>query len=843
VWVVLAQPDALAEPGVALTTARARSTALRGIHYRIELDIPASVQQRVTGRSQIRFTIDAPRDLIVDFVAADVVRTAGVNGREASISIAAEHLLIPAAYLRQGENEAEFEFACGDQALHRQPDCLYSLFVPAKARYAFPCFDQPDLKAAFTLVLNIPSGWSAVSNAPLDRAEAGAGQTRLEFRETEAIPTYLFAFAAGVFHVEQGVRAGRRLEVWHREQDLGSVQRNLDAILDLHGDALSWLEGYTDVQYPFSQFSIVLLPSFQFSGMEHPGAIFYNAERLLLPASASEHDYVRRTALIAHETAHIWFGDLVTMRWFDDVWVKEVFANFMAEKIVAERYPQQDHQLRFFLANYPSAYAVDRSAGSNPIRQPLENLVDAGRLYGPIIYLKAPIVFRQLERQIGPHTFRDAVRRFLRDYRFSNASWAELLPYFEAGGLYSLRQWSDAWISEAGRPMVTAEWQVDPVTPAVDVSLRATDPSGNNRTWPQQLEVAIGYRDHVTTQLVELHEFTRLSSTQAQAPDFVLAGGGGVGYGEFPLDPASREWLVAQVESIPDRLTRGVAWVTLWDELLEGRVLAVDLMEAARRTLERERDRQIIDLVLGIAARAFWMFLSASERETAAPVLETCLARRLQQSDDPRESAAWFSALREVTLTPAGCLWLEAVWARTAPAGSLELGESDEIALACELAVRSVAGWFEILEAQQRRIEDPERLARFSFLRPALAADEPERHEAFSRLHDPRWRTREPWVLTSLQYLNHPLRQAHARRFIQPGLELLPQIARTGDIFFPSRWAETLLSGHSSPAAALIVDGCLAEAHLAGRLRNVVLIAADVLFRAARIRRRPAPGR
>src|SRR6185503_9960126 len=183
--------------------------------------------------------------------------------------------------------------------------------------------------------------------------------------------------------------------------------------------------------YPFGKFDFVLVPSFQFGGMEHPGSIFYNASSLLLDPSATINQQLGRASLIAHETAHMWFGDLVTMRWFNDVWMKEVFANFMAAKIVNPSFPQINHELRFLYAHYPGAYDVDRTAGTNAIRQPLDNLNEAGTLYGAIIYLKAPIVMRQLERIVGEEKFRDGLRRYLDQNRFANATWADLISLLD----------------------------------------------------------------------------------------------------------------------------------------------------------------------------------------------------------------------------------------------------------------------------------------------------------------------------------------------------------------------------------------------------------------------------
>lgn len=785
----------------------------------------------------VRFTTAASQDVIFDFApAVTSLRGTRVNGVLATPRLTAEHIVIPADLTRTGENVVAFDFISGDAALNRQPDFLYSLFVPAKARFAFPCFDQPDLKARFTLTLIVPAHWAAVSNTPIDSDITGGAERRVRFRETELLPTYLLAFAAGTLAVERGRRDGRTFQIWHREQDRELIERNVEATLDLHAHAVSWLESYTGIPYPFSQFDIVLVPSFQFSGMEHPGAIFYNAGRILLESSASEHDYLTRASLIAHETAHIWFGDLVTMRWFDDVWLKEVLANFVAEKVVADVFPAENHDLRFFFANYPLAYAVDRTEGANAIRQPLGNLADAGQLYGPIIYLKAPIVFRQLELMLGEMRFRDGVRRFLHAHRFGNASWDDLLMSLAPHSDPDLREWCAAWTDEAGRPTVSVETSVDADGRLVALSCHVTDPSGHGRIWPQSIRVALGWRDRIEHVPVTLREATMRVPIASERPSYVLAGGGGLGYAHCPLDHESRTWLVEHVEDVPDALTRGVAWEALWDELLEGSIPAHAWLETSIRALARETGGQNIERLLAIVARAFWLFLSVTERDVVAPFLEACLAERLRNAQTTAERSSWFKALRQVTTTTAGCAWLESVWRRQQAVPGLSLREGDETALALDLAVRSVETWQDILDVQRERINDPERRARFTFLAPALSADALERDAAFERLSDRAARTREPWVLTSLQYLNHPLRQAHARRFIRPGLELLPEIKRTGDIFFPARWAEALLGGHASPAAAAIVREVLTEHDdLDPRLCNVVFIAADLLFRAGRL--------
>jgi aminopeptidase N len=207
----------------------------------------------------------------------------------------------------------------------------------------------------------------------------------------------------------------------------------------------------------------------------------------------------------------------------------------------------------------------------------------------------------------------------------------------------------------------------------------------------------------------------------------------------------------------------------------------------------------------------------------------------IDRSTTSSQKSAWFNAYRDIALTPPGVAWLERVWRRDEMIPGLTFAETDEIAMSLELAVREVPGWEQILQTQHERTQNPDRKTRLAFVMPALSANQTVREQAFERFRLVENRRREPWVVESLAYLNHPLREAHARRFIRPSLELLQEIQRTGDIFFSERWTSAVLSGHrSSEAAAMVRDFLARELQYPQRLRWTVLSAADELFRAAR---------
>ena len=847
-----AGPGLALDEGVSLALAELRAQTLSDVHYIYRLRVPRALETPLEGTlvADFQWFDTRANDLVLDFKdPADRVRAVRVNGAAVEWEARHDHVVIPAGTLTPASrNRVDMDFEAGDEALNRSTDFLYTLFVPDRAHFSLPLFDQPNLKARFSLTLDVPDGWVGVANGGVtdETATPGADQrTTFRFAETEPISTYLFAFAVGDFQIDVAERGGRTLRMFHRETDAEKVARNREAIFDLHAVALEWLEDYTQICYPFGKFDVVLIPSFQYGGMEHPGSIFYRQSGLMLDESATQAQYLGRANLIAHETTHMWFGNLVTMHWFDDVWTKEVFANFMAAKIVHPSFPEVNHDLRFFLAHHDTAYGVDRTEGTNPIRQPLGNMKEAGSLYGPIIYDKAPIVMRQLETLVGADPFRDALREYLETFRYGNATWPDLVEILDRRSEADLAAWSAVWVDEPGRPVVTTQMLTDDTGRLRRLLVSQVDPHGRGRLWPQQLELLLAYDEGDIRVPVWLAGATTSSDDWANRarPKFVLPNAAGVEYGRFRLDAVSNDYLMTNLPTLEDPLTRGIAWVTLWDGVLEGEHAPADWFELLLRGLRAETVEQNTQRILGYLDTTFWAFLDDEERRAVAPRLETALWSALAKAAIPTLKAAYFRAWRRVVLSDAGLDRMQRIWGTQEDVPGVPLSEPDFTALAEGLAVRGVTAAEDILERQAERIENPDRLARFTFVRPALSADPAVRETFFDGLRDPANREREPWVLAAVGYLHHPLRAAHARRFIRPSLELVEDIQRTGDIFFPSGWLDATLGGHHSDDAADTVREFLEglDPDYPHRLREKVLQSADMLFRSAAVRAtRPA---
>jgi len=825
------------DPGVSLELAEQRQLSITDVRYDLYLIVPDDVDSALTGRVAIDFLLSgATQRLVFDFKApADHVSAVSVDGQEVQFSQPEDHILIPAEFASAGQHRVEIEFQATDAALNRQQDFFYALFVPDRASTAFPVFEQPNIKAKFNLTLDIPQQWQALSNgAELSRTERANGVHRLRFAETQPISPYLFSFAAGDLQIDRSERDGREFVMYHRETDVEKHQRNRDAIFDLHATALDWLEDYTGIPYPFDKFAFFAIPSFQFGGMEHPGAIWYRSSSLFLDPTASRTQELRRASLIAHETAHMWFGDLVTMEWFNDVWMKEVFANFMAAKIAGPAFPDLNLPLRFFQAHHPTAYNVDRTRGANPIRQHLENLNEAGSLYGAIIYQKAPVVVQQLEQLIGEDALQQGLQSYLQEFAYGNASWSDLVGILDGLSGHDLQSWSDVWVNESGRPRISSEWVDGGIT------LRQADSEPQrNLNWTQPIVLAVSLEGTIVEHRVQLEDREAFLPLQISSePDFIIAGADGIGYGRFEMDRRSQSALLVGIHDLENPLHRSVVWQTLMEEVLEGELDPLALIGAANVAVTEESDELVSQQVLGLLRQLYWQFLDERQRISLSEEIENSLWQALDNAPTAGRKGLYFSALTAVTLSEQGIARLERIWRGDEMPEGLPLQEQQFVNLAEALALRNVAAKEEILDEQEQRIGNPDRLARFRFVRPALSADSETRETLFRSFADETVRRRESWVLAAMNAIHHPVRNEASINLLRGSLNLTEEIDRTGDIFFPLSWLNATLSGYASSDAADIVGTYLEEnPQLSPRLRGKVLQAVDDLFRIVELQR------
>ena len=250
-----------------------------------------------------------------------------------------------------------------------------------------------------------------------------------KFAETQPISTYLFAFAAGPFkkvHDTPGLPG-----LYVRKSKLQKAEAEAAAVQQITADGIKYLSDYFAQPFPFPKYDMVMIPGFAYGGMEHAGATFLREESILFRTAPTHSDRLNRDILLLHELTHQWFGDLVTMRWFDDLWLKEGFAQYMAYHALNSLKPDENVWKRFYQAIKPAAYAIDSTQGTTPIYQDIPNLKDAKSAYGAIVYSKAPGVIKQLAFVVGEDQFRDGLRLYLKEHAYANAEWNDLVHALE----------------------------------------------------------------------------------------------------------------------------------------------------------------------------------------------------------------------------------------------------------------------------------------------------------------------------------------------------------------------------------------------------------------------------
>lgn len=795
-----------------------RKATLKDLEYDLFFSIPAERNEAVEGKVTVTFALEKAQEIIFDwrFGWAESCTVDEVNGEKPTIVFYQnEHIIVPAENWQAGENKITLRFTSDDQSLNRNEEFLYTLLVPDRARTLFPCFDQPDLKARFTLSLEVPEEWQAVSNTYVLEGKPVAENRRMvHFAPTEPLSTYLFSFVAGKLQRREYRADGRRICAYYRETDPKKVAQ-LDTIFGQVAHSLRWLEEFTGVPYPFAKYDFIILPGFQYGGMEHTGATLYNDTRMFLGEYPTPDEELNRAQLIAHETAHMWFGDYVTMAWFDDVWTKEVFANYFAACISEPMFPAVNHELTWLRGYTAASLAEDRTAGTTAIKQPLENLNNAGLIYGKIIYNKAPVMMKKLVGLMGEEAFREGIREYVRTFGFGNATWEELVAILDRRSEADLQAFSRVWVHEKGMPHISFAQK------EACLEIRQSDPYGRALVWPQSFCVRLcGERD-TTVEVRIVDTLTRV--VLPFEVTHIVPNTDGRGYGLLMPDGRSMDWLLRHWQTIPDETARQAAAMLLHENYLAKRVDDRQWITAVFNGLKAETNPLIASTLARYAAAPLW----ALGDDRASWEEKYWLLAQTHAISSCRTQLLRMLITNHVSAGVGDKMY--ALWKKR---DNKWLNDDDYTTLAYELSVRRPEREKEILSAQRARITDPDRLRRFDFIARAVVADTVALDTLFRSFLQAENRRVEPWTATALRYLNHALRDEYAVKYIYPALEALQEVQRTGDIFFPADWASALLSQHRSEAAYREVKRFLDERPgYPVLLKNKILQAADPLFR------------
>ncbi len=893
------------EPGVPRELARWRAEHYSDARYALSLELAPGAQM-LKGAMQVRVTLKEGADRIIldwrlnPFKAGQArprVWEAMLNGKEArGMREVNEHLIIPGAI--KGENVVSLKFespiATSGSAVTRYLDrednseYIYTLFVPSDASTAFPCFDQPDLKARFKLDVVAPVNWKVITNTGAEQINIPAedmppgtslrlnGQTLKNgmqgfiFSETEPISTYLFAFAAGPFvefeEAEFMPRAKATgyppmkliekspglmqsaepsMHVYVRKSKAERARQELPEVFRLNREGLRFLARYFDYKFPFPKYDLVIVPEFAYRGMEHAGATFLREESILFPSEPTANDYLSRANVIFHEAAHQWFGDLVTMRWFDDLWLKEGFAEFMSFKALEAIMPEFNAWKAFYERTKPAAYLTDATKGTTPIFQEIANLSAAKSAYGNIVYRKAPSLLRQAEFYLGPENFQKAVRLFLKEHAYANAEWADLVKAFEKTSGQKLDVWADAWVKRRGMPevRVTHGWGEQKQTYLA--SLEQKNVLGEGGAWPMRLKVLLVFdKTPPETRTVTLNGargsevFEVDKQKQKQQLLYIFANYEDYGYGRFLLDEQSRKYVLAHLGEEKDDFQRALLWGSLWDSVREAELAPSEYVELAIKNLAIERDEVTVQSILNRVSLAFNAYLTQAQAREVAPRLERMLFDGMMKSGQRGMRITFFRAFQAMAMTEAARGELKKILKGELSVPGLQLRPRDRFDIITQLLARGDAEAPALLEAQSKEDNATDDAQRYAYAAGAAIGTVENKKKYFEAyLNDAK--LAESWIEASVNPFNTIHQSALTLPYLEPALKELPKLKRTRKIFFINQWLAAFIGGQCDPRALATVQDFLKreEQTLDRDLRLKVLEAVDGLERCVRIRK------
>jgi aminopeptidase N len=621
-----------------------------------------------------------------------------------------------------------------------------------------------------------------------------------------------------------------------------AAEADLDTLVAQNARALGWMERYFGHPYGFDKFDFLLAPAFPFGGMEHPGAIFYNEDRFIFRERPTLPRRLGRFTTILHEVAHQWFGDLVTMRWFDDLWLKEGFATYIAAKALDDLDSTSGAWKTFYLGNKPAAYGVDQTAGTTPLWQELANLDQAKSNYGAIVYNKAPSVLKQLNHLVGDSLFRSGVQALLREHAYANFTWRDLLAAIGRAARRDLTEFGRQFILRPGMPeveqrLVVREGRIVRLA-LVQRPVRTLSGPG---AWPMRTQVLLWYGDRPAEVMpVEMTGLaTDVSAARGRAaPAFVFANAGDYGYFLTLLDSAS----IAALEGgalarVGDPLLKAMLWGALWDQVRAARMPPARYARLVLRELPRERDEQILPSLLGRLGRALAAYASPALRDSLQPEVERALWEGASDASQPYGLRKPFlDAFISVAATPEAVGRLESLLGADSAAGE-PLRDPTRWDVVTRLLVLGAPGADQRLAAQQARDTTPDGRRR-AFTSGAGRPSAETKREYFTRFFSDTT-LNEDWATGSLGAFNALEHQAMTLPYLRPALDSLPFIQANRRIFFLGSWLGAFLGGQTGDAALEIVRRYLAEhPDLPRDLRQKVLQSSDELERTVRIRRR-----
>ncbi len=695
----ISSPAAEARDLLTQAEAAARAAAVSGVSYSIRLGLTAG-SASFTGRADVRFTLSqsAEGSIFLCF-RGQTIQAMRLNGSDVTTpSWNGYRLTLDQGLLKRGaENRLEVEyenaFDTGGDGVFRFVDpedgaeYIYTNFEPYEAHRMAPLFDQPDIKARLTLEVLAPSEWVVLANGA-ERAAGPVeadGRTLRTFTETPPLSTYLFAMTAGAFVGERReLRLPGRAEaipvgLWSRRSLATHLEH--DRFHEMTEQAFLYFGALFGREYPFDKLDHVFAPEFATGAMENVGLIIYH-EQYLFRSRPTASDITSLTEVVFHEIAHMWFGNLVTMRWWDDLWLNESFATYVSYLCLTEGAPYPDAWRDFNVQLKGWALREDDAPTTHPIAGSVLDTDQTFLNFDGITYGKGGAVLKQLGARLGREGFAAGLRLYFQRHAFANATLADFLAALEEGSGVPLADWSAQWLRTSGPNRFAAEVAEGPGGSIASLSVRQEVVSGDPVLRQHLMRIALIYPDRSGVR-IEGHELLLdgerahvPSATGRPLPLAVIPNHDDLAVGKIALDAATIRFATERLEEIPDGLLRQVTWTAMWELVRDGSLNASDYAALLVARLPEERDASIVQQIVESTLGSLLLrYLPDGERERWGSRIVEVARARLARGGDEGTRIVWSRILVLASVTPRD---IEESWQVAAGETPLEGVEIDQ---------------------------------------------------------------------------------------------------------------------------------------------------------------------
>ncbi|MBU6263484.1 MAG: aminopeptidase N, partial [Actinomycetales bacterium] len=621
-------------PGINLTSKEAadRSAILKIDNYKVDLDLTTG-DETFNSKAVITFSATPGSDTFIDAMAKRII-TATLNGAPIDVSnydgesvflknLAAENTLViemEAIYSKTGEGLHRFVDPADGEVY------LYSQHQANDSRRTFASFDQPDLKATYEFSVIAPSKWEVISNTPVvERKDIGGDKTHWTYKKSQIFSTYLTCFVAGPYHYVTDEYKGEKtipLGIYCRKSLAPFLDSEEFFLLTKQGFA--FYEKEFGLPYPFEKYDQLCVAEFNAGAMENVGCVTFREDLVIYRSKVTESLYNWRANVILHEMAHMWFGDLVTMKWWNDTWLNESFAEWAAYYTSSNATKYTNSWTEFTGARKNWAYRQDQLSSTHPIAVDMKNMEEVRTNFDGITYAKGASVLQQLVAHVGKDNFFAGLRKYFAKHAWGNTVLKDLLVELEATSGRDLTAWTKTWLQTAGVNTFRPDFKItDGKYSEVAVIQEAPlVPAGSTELRPHRM--AVGLYD-VKNGKLERRKSVELDVNGARTvvdglageavADLLLINDHDLTYGKIRFDAKSIETLKKHLGDISDSLTRALCWSAAWDMHRDGELSASDYLEIVLNSLGKENEASVIAAQLGQLDTSVHLYSAPEKRE------------------------------------------------------------------------------------------------------------------------------------------------------------------------------------------------------------------------------------